>query len=364
LKYQKSEARNWKKSGEDGSLFFKRNFDFIQAYRLYTLALAGSPDIGAMNRLREKSDKSAQATWRLAAAYVLAAKKEAANQMINGLSTDVAEYNEFGGTFGSSLRDKAMILESLVLLDEQEDAFEVLQNISEDINKQGWLSTQTASWCLISAARFSEKFFKGESETKFELTANGEKTKTRTKIPIVKIAVTPDSNEKVKIEIQNQGENANFVRVLAKGIPSGVDSASSSNNLIIDVKYFDAANKPVNPASIIQGTDFRMEVTLKHPGKRVDYEEMVLSTLFPSGWEIINKRIGGVPDNNAHYEYQDIKDDRVYTYFDLQMNKQKTFVFYLNSAYKGKYYHPPVSCEAMYDNSVRAQKAGKMVEVE
>jgi uncharacterized protein YfaS (alpha-2-macroglobulin family) len=114
LKYQKSEARNWKKSGEDGSLFFKRNFDFIQAYRLYTLALAGSPDIGAMNRLREKSDKSAQATWRLAAAYVLAAKKEAANQMINGLSTDVAEYNEFGGTFGSSLRDKAMILESLV----------------------------------------------------------------------------------------------------------------------------------------------------------------------------------------------------------------------------------------------------------
>ncbi len=363
LKYQKSSARNWKKSRTTGSLYSVRNYDFIQAYRLYTLALAGKPDIGAMNRLREKTDKAALVTWRLAAAYVRAGKKEAANQLIAGASKEVAEYNEFGGTFGSSLRDKAMILESLVLLDDKESAFGILQNISEDINKRDWLSTQTASWCLVSAAKFSEKYFKGESETQFELSANGETTKTRTQIPVVRIPVKLNEKDNVKVEFENKGGNASFIRVLAKGIPTGVDSHFSSNNLLMEVKYLDSANKLVDPLTVKQGTDFRMEVTVKHPGKRVDYEEMVLSTLFPSGWEIINKRIGGVPQNNANYEYQDIRDDRVYTYFDLSMNKQKVFVFHLNAAYKGKYYHPPVSCEAMYDNSVSAQKAGKMVEV-
>ncbi len=360
INYQKSAARNWK----DNTINDYRNYDFEQAYRLYTLALAGKPDIGAMNRLREKSKESAKVSWRLAAAYILAGKKEAANQLITGISTEVADYNEFGGTFGSTLRDKAMILESLVLLNYKENAFNILQNISEEINKRDWLSTQTASWCLISAAKFSSEFFKGDNETNFTVVANGEKTQMRTKIPVVTIPVSSGKDRKLEVEFENQGDKAVFARVLAKGIPTGVDSSLSANNLVLDVKYLDAAGSKIDPNKIKQGTDFRMEVTIKHPGKRVDYEEMVLSTVFPSGWEIINKRMGGLPTNDAAFEYQDIRDDRIYTYFDLQMNKQKTFVFYLNAAYKGNYYYAPVSCEAMYDNSVRAQKSGKMVEVE
>jgi uncharacterized protein YfaS (alpha-2-macroglobulin family) len=363
LSYQKSAARNWKKTGSTINGIYHRNYDFAQAYRLYTLALAGKADMGAMNRLREKQEKTADVSWRLAAAYVLSGKPEAANELITGLSNEVAEYNEFGGTFGSSSRDKAMILESLVLLNEQENAFEILQNISKEINNKDWLSTQTAAWCLYAAAKYSDKFFKGESETKFELKANDETTKQRTKIPVVKIPLTPDKNGKVSIEFENQGENVSFVRLVTQGIPTGVDSSSASNNLLMTVKYKDVSGVSIDPNSIDQGSDFTMEVSVKHPGKRMDYEEMVLSTLFPSGWEIINKRVGGVPQNNANYEYQDVRDDRVYTYFDLQRGKQKTFVFHLNAAYKGKYYCPPVSCEAMYDVSVRSQKAGELVEV-
>lgn len=369
LKYQKSTARNWKKSKVDGSLPHLRNYDLNQAYRLYTLALDGSPDIGAMNRLREKKDKSAMVSWRLAAAYVRAGKKEAAIQLVSGVSTTVAEYNEFGGTFGSSLRDKAMILETLVLLDDKKEAFEMLLTISDEINKSSWLSTQTASWCLISAAQYSEKLYRGDSnsqtvpESNFVLKANGKTIKTRTKIPIVKNTLDLNGEKTVNVEFENKGETQSFVRVLAKGIPIGIDSSSAASNLNLQVNYFDSTNKTINPLAIKQGTDFRMEVTVKHPGKKVDYEEMVLSTLIPSGWEIINKRIGGIPENTAGFEYQDIRDDRVYTYFDLPRHKQKVFVFHLNAAYKGKFYAPPVSCEAMYDNSVRAQKAGTLLEV-
>ncbi|MFV0266586.1 MAG: alpha-2-macroglobulin family protein [Draconibacterium sp.] len=361
--YQKSAARNWKKSQSDTDIYYYRNYDLNQAYRLYTLALAGNADLGAMNRLREKTTKSQDVLWRLASAYVLAGKKEVAQQLVANLSTEVEEYNEFSGTFGSSLRDKAMILESLVLLDEQENAFGMLQEISEDINKSSWLSTQTVAWSLFSAAQFSDKFYKNGNETGYELTANGEKAKARTKIPVVKVPVKNNNTRQVALEYKNTGANATFVRLVTRGIPAGVDSTSAVSNLVLEVKYLDAAGKTIDPTSVSQGTDIKMEVTVKHPGKKVNYEEMVLSVLVPSGWEILNKRLSDAPQSDANYEYQDIRDDRIYTYFDLDMGKQKTFTFYLNAAYKGEFYLPPVSCEAMYDNSVNARRGGKMVMV-
>ncbi|QIA07769.1 alpha-2-macroglobulin family protein [Draconibacterium halophilum] len=363
LRYQRREARNWKgnRSFEHSSQL--RNYDLTQAYRLYTLALSGSPDMAAMNRLREKGNKSPDITWRLAAAYILAGRKDAAEQLVANVTTQVKDYREFGGTFGSSLRDKAMLLEALTLLNDQENAFEMLQSISDEMNEREWLSTQTAAWCLFAAACFSEEFYAGDNETSFDLEVNGKNHQLRTKIPVVKIPVENSTADQVNLEMENEGSSATFVRVVTQGIPSGIDSVSSSANLIMNIKYLDSATNEINPASISQGSDFSMVVTVKHPGKRVDYEEMVLSTLVPSGWEILNKRIGDVPGEEPNFEYQDIRDDRIYTYFDLAMNEQKSFVFYLNASYKGRFYQPPVSCGAMYDNSVSAKKAGRMVVV-
>ena len=66
--------------------------------------------------------------------------------------------------------------------------------------------------------------------------------------------------------------------------------------------------------------------------------------------------------NDAH-DYRDIRDDRVYTFFDLRGQKTKTFSVVLNAAYVGRFYQPAVYTEAMYDNEVKAQKGGRWVEV-
>ncbi len=96
------------------------------------------------------------------------------------------------------------------------------------------------------------------------------------------------------------------------------------------------------------------------------YKNLALNQIFPSGWEINNLRLTG--DDNAKLTgdiptYQDIRDDRVYTYFDLGANQRKTFKVLLTASYAGSYYLPAVSCEAMYDNSVYARKKGKVVDV-
>ena len=70
-------------------------------------------------------------------------------------------------------------------------------------------------------------------------------------------------------------------------------------------------------------------------------------------------------------DYQDIRDDRVYTYFGLTRNRSyyntnsytKTFVILLNAAYVGDYFLAPVRVEDMYDNEIYARNTGFWVKV-
>jgi uncharacterized protein YfaS (alpha-2-macroglobulin family) len=65
----------------------------------------------------------------------------------------------------------------------------------------------------------------------------------------------------------------------------------------------------------------------------------------------------------AQPQYQDIRDDRVYSYFDLRPYETKTFRIYLNATYLGNFFLPPVQAEAMYDASISARQAGEWITV-
>ena len=59
----------------------------------------------------------------------------------------------------------------------------------------------------------------------------------------------------------------------------------------------------------------------------------------------------------------DIRDDRVYYYFNINAGQSLTYYVQLNAAYPGKYYWPGVYCEAMYDHTISGGVAGKWVTV-
>lgn len=48
---------------------------------------------------------------------------------------------------------------------------------------------------------------------------------------------------------------------------------------------------------------------------------IALTTVFPSGFEIENRRVAGLNDTKSQVDYQDIRDDRVLSYFDLNSNQ-------------------------------------------
>jgi uncharacterized protein YfaS (alpha-2-macroglobulin family) len=104
---------------------------------------------------------------------------------------------------------------------------------------------------------------------------------------------------------------------------------------------------------------------IKNTGKRGSYNQMALSQIFPSGWEILNARMMGGEGAFASSAstYQDVRDDRVYTYFNIRENETLTYYVQLNASYLGRYFLPGTFAEAMYDNSITAGVNGKWVEV-
>lgn len=357
-RFQRSYARNWSKSEY-------RRSDLTQAYRLYTLALANTPELGAMNRFRERTDLSVQAKWRLAAAYVLAGQPEAANDIVSGASVNVPEYRELSGNFGSELRDQAMILETLALLGRGEEAALLARELSTELSSQRWLSTQTTAYSLIAISKFLDEF-NATSEMIASFTLNGERDGAiRTSAFINQIPLNMDEYSENELVLENKSEGTLFARLILEGTPLIGDNVSASNSLVQKVRFIDLNGSEIDPKEIEQGTDFVAEVSLRNPGLRGNYEEMALTQVFPSGWEIRNTRMDGesFSEPTSRFDYQDIRDDRVFTYFDLGSNATKVYRIQLNASYLGEFYLPAVQTEAMYDETISARTPGTWVKV-
>jgi len=354
-RYQRQRAVNWSPSTRD---FY--GADLVQAYRLYLLALARVPELGAMNRLKEFAYLSPQAKWRLAAAYKLAGQPEIGLQMISGLPTTVKRYDQLYGTYGSDLRDEAMILESLTLLGKHQEAAQMLHTVAAHLSQDDWYSTQTTAYSLLAIAEYC-----GQNKGGSKLMFNYGSSSVNSNSYLWQTALAANSGN---TSIKNNGKNILYVRLIQQGQPAPGQEPSTLNNddvLSMKVNYMTMKGQPVNVTSLKQGTDFVAQVTVRNPGHRGRYDNMALTEIFPSGWEILNTRMLNNDEvfKSSSSDYQDIRDDRVNTYFGLDERQEVTYYVMLNAAYTGKYYLPATYCGAMYNASINAIQKGRWVEV-
>ena len=359
LRYLKGKASNW---APNSSNFY--GADLTQAYRLYVLALAKKPEMAAMNRLKAFQYLSVPAKWRLAAAYQLAGQAVAANGLIKGLSVEVQPYQQLGGTYGSGLRDEAMILETLTLLGRKGEAAKLLQPVASKLGTNEWYSTQTTAYSLLAIAKFCGANT-ASNNLKYSYFVDGRKGSKDSKEFLNSI---PLSFKNPTVSVTNTGNRVLFARLILQGQPAADQNTFLPNNpeaLDMSISYKLLNGKAIDPTLLKQSTDFYAEVTIKNPGKMGYYEQMALTQIFPSGWEIINTRISDTESAIASspYIYRDIRDDRVFTYFNLRENETVTYKVLLNAAYIGRYYLSAVQCEAMYNNNISATAAGKWVQV-
>ena len=368
-RFQRAAAQNWRMPQEASNWQIWQS-ELQQAFRLYTLALAGAPEYGAMNRMKEQPGLSIQAKWRLAAAYALTGKMKPAGELVYNAETTVIPYSSMNLIYGSSDRDEAMILETLILMKRDRDALQQAKKVSQNLAQENWFSTQSTAFALMAMGRLAKQL---SGTLDFTWSWNGKQqpaVKSAKAVFEKEIATSPKSGT---VSVKNQGKGALSVDLITRTQLLNDTLPAIADNIRLDVKYTDMAGSPISVEDIRQGTDFMSAVTLSNISGTSDYSNLALTHIIPSGWEIYNERMivpevsssstneANVPESSAgKYTYKDIRDDRVLTYFDLRRGESKTFTVRLQATYAGNFILPAIQCEAMYDAAVQARtKAGR-----
>jgi uncharacterized protein YfaS (alpha-2-macroglobulin family) len=357
LNYQKQAARNWRPS------YQTHHSDLAQAYRLYTLALAGSPDLASMNRLKEFTEISNEAKWRLAAAYALAGQKEASDHISASANINFQPIRRNYYTYGSADRNRAMALETMVIT-KSSKMRSLAEDIAKDLSSSQWMSTQTTAYSLLAMAKMVNT--NGGKALKVDYTINNKSESIATKSTIAQreLSIKEGNNT---IAFTNQNDNVVYVRVLNSGkLPLG-NELVEQRGLSVSVQYKDLKGNHIDISKLKQGQDFVATVSVSNL-KNSAVNDVALTQLFPSGWEIVNTRFTAFGNaTTSQARHTDMRDDRVNFYFDLPQkgkHSTKTFNVMLNASYLGSYYLPGIQVEAMYDHDFLVRTKGKWITVE
>lgn len=337
--------------------------NLVQAYQLYALALAGDPEIGAMNRLRQSGEMTAEARWMLAAAYAAAGRSDVGRTIVAGAAADSTLSSEAApaqrvATYGSPVRAQAVRLLGASLLGMQGEAAQLAASISRELASDEWMSTQTTAWSMAAMGEYLLRNGRAGA-LEFEWSAAGRRGRVAADSKKMMWTGVWDNPGSGRMSVTNRTEGTLYIRAVVAGVSSGRDVEAASDGLEVTVRYLDNDGRPVDPSSLAQGTDFVAEATVRNLTAEPLFN-LMLTEPAASGWEI--RPDGGLPMPGV--DYRDIRDDRVDSFIpQLPGGGTVTVRTRLNAAYAGRYTLPAVRCAAMYDGKVSGNTASSIATV-
>lgn len=343
------------------------------AYRHYTLALAGEPQVGAMNRLRERLSLAGEnhedsasyqnSRWLLAAAYQQMGLTDVAGELIAGSQGEARRYGYDSHSFGSRLRDQAIRLMVAQSRGDGNTAWELADAIAGQLADSGWLSTQSTAWSLMAMARYAGH---QNLEDGYDLAlreGKGAWQSLHVTAPVYQHTLATATDNNRAFSVRNDSESTLFATLSHTGTPPPGKEETLSQGLALQVQFHDAQG-PVDVTQLQQGQDFRATVTVTNTGSRT-LDNLALTQVLPSGWQLTSSRLDGSAEDQGELSYQDLRDDRVLSYFDLKPGAEHAmeFTLALNASFAGRFYLPSWQVQAQYQGNKQARTAGQWVDV-
>jgi len=316
-----------------------------QAYRLYVLALAGKPNLGAMNRLKE-TPLETNSKIKLALAYCVAGKNNIAIQLMENVPVDIAPYIDDRYTYGSENLDNALLLELYLKLNDKVNAYKFFRKNVVALNSKTYLGTQSTAMLLKSISAYLAKYKIAPIDV--QISQNGKSYSLKGDKPAYSQDLNPINST---VTLTNHSNTMTVVNIVRKGVQLSVNPVSSPF-ISLSVEYIDKEGKPISADKIARQTDFKQVIKITNKSSQT-LSNMALTNYVPAGWEVINKRIADA-ESNSTMDYQDIRDDMVLSYFSIQPNEMKIITQDFNASYEGSYNVPAIIVESMYNPQYKA----------
>jgi len=341
-----------------------------QAYRLFLLAMAGEEQMGAMNLMKENNlDKlDWLSKYLLAGAYHLAGKESIAKQVLEYSGNALSDYRENSGTYGSTLRDQALAALVLAKMNNFVEALKIYQALAKEWNSKGWWSTQESAFALLAFSALKDKFNSGDAEVEWKIGSKTEKVLVKANKP-AKIDLSSFGSGEVSVSSLN---SIIFAELQTRGLPLEDNIRTEYKGLSLERALFNSTGEKITASQIKQGEPFWIVFGARSlAASRI--ENLALSSILPSGFEISNERLNEYDRpgwlNNMRpplstADYVDIRDDRINWFFDLSQNETKVFAVQIHPSYAGEFKWPGLVLEAMYNPDYFARIAGGRVSCE
>lgn len=344
----------------------------MKAYTLYVLSLGNDPEIGELNYIYDNEfDKLSEVgKWYIAGTYNNIGEEELAKKIATDLPKKIRNQKkeDYSYSYGSKLRDEAIILDIYSKIFDNIE-INLYKNIVENLQSNEWLSTQTIGYSMLALGDIKKKT--QDSPVKGSIVINGDEKEFTDAKGIYQISLDGTQND-----IVIKGNNL-FVNEYWQGIPINYQRENESSNMSIERKFYAENGKEINVDSLSVGTTFYMilsvDSTEKDSNQYYSINNVALTQIIPSGWEIENVRVLDIqyPEwienkiTGNSLDYEDIRDDRVNFFFNFNnyTKHKQNFVVKLNAVTKGEYILPGATVQAMYDSAYNAYLKGFKVEV-
>lgn len=353
VKHQTATAKTWRNDS------YQNYRQTIQAYRLFVLALAKSPEMGAMNRFKEMEMEYPLTKILAAAAFAQTGKTTIAQKLLPNISGS-QPMSDYSYSYGSDVRDLAFATYTMMLCDVGQQKIQANINaICKVLNSDRWLDTQSTSFALFVLGKYAEKNKVANAKISASVTINGDSHAVNANIGSASVPFVPKKGGN-EVKVKNNSGNKVMAMVYTKASYAEYERKESGAGLKMTVNYVGKDGSPINVASMTAGTDFNAIVKVVNTGIE-SISNMALSYYVPSGWEIVSDRLSDAMGGNV--DHYDVRDDRVCYYFSIPAQQSVTFKLQLNATYKGKFTIPAVHCENMYDDQIYYVVPARNIEV-
>jgi uncharacterized protein YfaS (alpha-2-macroglobulin family) len=333
------------------------------AYSLYVLALAGKPNVSAMNYYKANAQLlSLDCKYLLSVAYAIAGDKAKFRELLPTSFTGEVSVAQTGGSYYSDIRDEAIALNALVDVDPANTQIPVMaKHVADKLKQRMWYSTQECSFSFLALGKMARAANKATVTA--DIKVNG---KTIANAGASPVKLTAKQLGGTNIELASKGEGRLYYYWQSEGISVSGTYKEEDNFIRVRRRFFDRYGRAVTDNSFAQNDLVIVQLTLEK-SYNGDVDNVVITDLLPAGFEIENPRTKEIPGmdwikDGGTPTSLDVRDDRINLFVDLKNNRQ-VYYYAVRAVSPGNYKMGPVSAEAMYNGEYHSYNGAGVIKV-